>query len=184
MREVPDDMKKWLEENRERIEGARSLPYWMRDNGRYVGADEQLKHKAESKTVDTSDILDKLSHATKPTENKLYVSFEPFSPIIINYVNAAKSRREKNILLESIMNDERGKVLNDVNGIKTIEFPGHQGKRHSNWSVIKESAFHLNNDGISVAFLPERTGGNYADSLLRFNKKRYVIADFKSCTVF
>jgi hypothetical protein len=180
--DVPDGMKKWVKENAERIENAKSLPYWVRDNGKYVGAGEQLKHKAESKTVDTSDILDKLSHATKPTENKLYVSFEPFSPIIINYVNAAKSRREKNILLESIMNDERGKVLNDVNGIKTIEFPGHQGKRHSNWSVIKESAFHLNNDGISVAFLPERTGGNYADSLLRFNKKRYVIADFKSCT--
>ena len=36
VREVPDGMKKWVNENAERIEGARSLPYWMRDNGRYV----------------------------------------------------------------------------------------------------------------------------------------------------
>ena len=34
--EPHEDFKKWVSENQERIEGARSLPYWMRDNGKYV----------------------------------------------------------------------------------------------------------------------------------------------------
>lgn len=43
VREVPDGMKKWLSDNEERISKAKSLPYWMRDNGKYVGA--ELPHR-------------------------------------------------------------------------------------------------------------------------------------------
>lgn len=44
VREVPDGMKKWIKENEERISKAKSLPYWMRDNGRYVGAATSSQH--------------------------------------------------------------------------------------------------------------------------------------------
>ena len=34
--EPHEGFQKWMKENAERIENAKSLPYWMRDNGRYV----------------------------------------------------------------------------------------------------------------------------------------------------
>ena len=40
--------KKWMKENRERIENARSLPYFLRDNGKYVkGAAEIPQHTGQ-----------------------------------------------------------------------------------------------------------------------------------------
>lgn len=36
--EPHEGFRKWMSENQERIENAKSLPYWMRDNGRYMGA--------------------------------------------------------------------------------------------------------------------------------------------------
>lgn len=34
--EPHEGFRKWMKENQERIENARRLPYWMRDNGKYV----------------------------------------------------------------------------------------------------------------------------------------------------
>ena len=35
--EPHDGFKKWIGENQERIENAKSLPYWIKDNPKYVG---------------------------------------------------------------------------------------------------------------------------------------------------
>ena len=35
--EPHDGLKKWIGENQERIENAKSLPYWIKDNPKYVG---------------------------------------------------------------------------------------------------------------------------------------------------
>lgn len=42
--EPHEGFRKWMSENEERISKARSLPYWVRDNGRYVGAATRSQH--------------------------------------------------------------------------------------------------------------------------------------------
>ena len=175
--EPHDGFQKWMSENQERIEGARSLPYFIKDNHKYVrNAINPVEEYSNNSLV-----LDKLKLANQNSEHRLYVSFEPFSPVIINAINAAKSRSKKNAIYESIISDDSAKVLNEANVVRTIEFSGHQGRRHSNWKNIKETAYNLNDNGISVAFLPEGSEGKFADSLLKFSKKRYILADFKYC---
>lgn len=34
--DVPQEFKKWVEDNRDRMARAKSLPYFLRDNGKYV----------------------------------------------------------------------------------------------------------------------------------------------------
>lgn len=53
--EPHEGFRKWMSENQERIEGARSLPYWMRDNGKYVSARNTTKgnHASREEKADT-----------------------------------------------------------------------------------------------------------------------------------
>ena len=190
VKDVPEGFKEWEKKNEERIAEAKkagTLPRFVRENKEHVevkGVDIEDKRgdNGNMTEVETNDIIDKVKQLLAPITQRLYVAFEPFSPAIINAIRALKSRKEKNALYESIMNDERAKVHNDYFGVKTIEYPGHQGKRHKTWTGIKETAFALNELGISVAFLPEGTGDRFADSLLKIGDRKYILADFKYCT--
>ena len=53
--EPHEGFRKWMSENQERSEGARSLPYWMRDNGKYVSARNTTKgnHASREEKADT-----------------------------------------------------------------------------------------------------------------------------------
>ena len=57
--DVPEGFKTWLEENKSRIEGAKSLPYFIKDNPKHIGSsDRYIKtQKAEIKKQ-RIDILD------------------------------------------------------------------------------------------------------------------------------
>lgn len=57
--DVPEGFKTWLEENKSRIEGAKSLPYFIKDNPKHIGSsDSHIKtQKAEIKKQ-RIDILD------------------------------------------------------------------------------------------------------------------------------
>ncbi len=169
--------QKWLSDNEERISKARSLPYWMRDNGKYVG----VKHAAQAESVkDNNDIGEKLKGILAPRERSAYVSFDPFSPIVLEKMRERKDLKHKLRLFEEILNDGRAEELSRVEDARTVVFPGHKGRQHKTWEGIKQMAKDLNDHGESVAFLPELDGVTSADSLVLF-RERPVVADFKYC---
>lgn len=203
VKDVPEEFKQWLEDNDERIQRAKSLPYFMKDNPDYCpSAKEVLKrHGVEggakavmgSVVVDTaagkeakpdySDIARKLGLATAPREKKAFVSFEPFSPAIVDHLDKIKVRAERNRLFESILNDERAEVFYENDKAKTAIFPGNKGKGKV-WEQTKQMAVSLNKKGRSVCFLPELKGGSVsADAIIQF-KGKWVIADFKHSNSF
>lgn len=186
--EPHEGFKKWMEGNADRIENARSLPYWMKDNGRYVG----VKQAAQAKSL--ADIEVKIKAITKPREKNSYVSFEPISVIIIEKLKERKDLKQKLKLFEEIMSDDRAKELFRDKEARTIVFPGHKGSQHGTWKGIQQMAMDLNRNGENVAFLSERDidvesssekkekkkGKARADALVLF-QGRPVIADFKYC---
>ena len=65
--EPHEGFRKWMGENQERIEGARRLPYWMRDNGKYVkgAATEPQPTVKDARVKDIHDQLDTASPELK-----------------------------------------------------------------------------------------------------------------------
>ena len=66
VKDVPEKFKKWIEDNKARIARSRSLPYFMRDNEKYVPqvnvTDEALKRAQASQKLN-----DELMKAARPT---------------------------------------------------------------------------------------------------------------------
>ena len=170
--------QKWMKENQERVEKAAekgTMPYWMKDNPQYVKAGNATPSAAMVK-----DIGSKVTEIMTPRERSAYVAFEPFSPIVIEKLKEHKDLKHKLGLFEDILNDERAKELSNVEGARTVVFPGHKGSQHDTWKGIKQMAKDLNRNGESVAFLPELDRVTSADALLLF-RGRPVVADFKYC---
>ena len=107
-------------------------------------------------------------------------SFIPYSSLIIKELEAAKDRKAKNALLESVMDDNRVELLHEGNGHKTTLFKGSKGPKTSTWEQTKQMAFELNEASIDVAFLPEHESMSSTDSLLRIGNI-FRLADFKYC---
>ena len=60
--EPHEGFRKWMSDNAERIENARSLPYWMRDNGKYVGFESLFRNKMalqHTEIIGTSELTTK-----------------------------------------------------------------------------------------------------------------------------
>lgn len=170
--------QKWIGDNQERIEKAAergTLPYWMKDNPKYVGVKQSSQAAAMVK-----DIGSKVTEIMTPRERSAYVAFEPFSPMVIEKLKEHKDLKHKLGLFEEILSDERAKELSRVESARTVVFPGHKGRQHKTWEGIKQMAKDLNDHGESVAFLPELDGVTSADALLSF-RGRPVVADFKYC---
>lgn len=108
------------------------------------------------------------------------VSFEPFSPMVVEKLNEQKHLRDKISLFNEILNDNRAQELSRVGEARTVVFPGHKGSKHDTWKGIKKMAEDLNQKGESVIFLPELEGKTSADALVMF-KGRPAVADFKYC---
>lgn len=175
--EMPENFKNWLLGNEQRYIEAKqkgTLPYFVRDNAKYVG-------HIFGYDVTTEEVARMISEAGKPYERRLFVSFEPFSTAIIEAVRKAGDKKAKKAIYESVMTDERSELLNDVNGHQTRLFAGHKGKNKPTWNATKDMAFRLNELGIDVTFLPEHEGSKglkSADALIRIGEK-YFLADFK-----
>lgn len=174
IKDVPENYKRWAAENADKIEqaGARGTqPYFVRDNKKYM---QEAKRSAEI----TKDIDEKLNKATKPHEKNAFVSFEPFSTAIMEAVNSAKNRKQKNAIFDSIINDERATILNETNGYSTKLFPNNKGTNKPTWEDTKNMAYDMNKIGINVTFLPELKNGTSADALIQIGKT-YRLVDFK-----
>ena len=187
IKELPKNFLDWLKDNENRIveaEGKGTLPYFLQDNGIIIDKSTQIKisDKQLTKTIEynnkNSDLTEKLNKAFSPKEHSLYASFEPFFPAIIEAIKAVKSRQEKNRILSEILNDEKAELLNETKGYTTRLFEGHKGTNKPTWNATKQMAFDLNNEKISVVFLPELEREMCADALIYIEKK-YLLSDFK-----
>ena len=114
------------------------------------------------------------------SEDDTHISFEPYSSIILQKVNEARGIKEKNAIFESVINDDRAKIINDIEGRITKLFPGNKGPKTATWEQTKQMAYELNAVGISVVFLPELDDVVCSDSLIKIGKI-YRLADFKYC---
>lgn len=170
IKEMPANFKQWQKANASRIQGAMerdTLPHWYRDNQALIGG------------LNYEDIAAKLKEGVKPFQPNAYVSFEPFSPAIIEAIRKAKDRKAKNAIFESIINDPRATTLHATKTAKTTIYPNHKGKRSPVWRETQEMAKALNEKGVSVCFLPEMEEVCSADALLKIATKKWTIADFK-----
>ncbi len=171
VKELPPQFTKWMDRNADRIAAARkngTLPYFLRDNEKFI-----------KRQMDYSDVYRKITKGTSPDAVKLFSSFEPFSPIIIQTLDKLKNKRDRNKLFESIYEDERIEVLNVTDkNIKTVVFPNHKGKKSKSWKETKQMALFVNRYGSPVCFLPEYENSISADAIIRF-KGNWVLADFK-----
>lgn len=172
VKDVPKNFKDWVKENEERISRAKSLPYFLKDNPKYADV--------TNKAVFT-DIWGKVSRILKPSEQRAYVVFEPFSHIVIEKLRERKDLKRRMRLFDEIVSDERATVLSTVGEARTVMFPGHKGRQHGTWKGITQMGKDLNERGESVAFLPELDKATSADALVLF-RKRPAVADFKYCT--
>ena len=91
-----------------------------------------------------------------------------------------KDRKGKNAFLESIMSNPDATVLHQVNGHKTVLFPGNKGQKTNTWEQTKQMAYELNKVGYDVAFIPEIDDETCADCLI-MTGKIFKLADFKYC---
>lgn len=132
------------------------------------------------KRFNIPSIKERLMLSQKPVEKNTYLSFDPFSPIIIEKLKKLENDTQRQTFLRSIIDDDVFKPLfiNYQNGAKTVMHPLHKGPYSKRWKETKQMAKDLNAKGIDVCFLPEYNNDKSIDAITLF-KGKYVIADFK-----
>ena len=162
---INNKLTEWISDNENRITNAKGMPMFL------WGIDNQSK-----------GISQKVIQAIQPFNKNAYVAFEPFSPVIIEQLKKIKHSKDKQKLLQDIIDDNRAKTLfhNETNGAKTVMFDLHKGKGENLKNTLA-MAKALNDKGKSVALLPEYNNVSSADSIVNF-KNKLVVADFKHST--
>ncbi len=173
---LPDNFNNWIKDNAERIDRAKSLPYFMRDNTSF-----KVVGDAIPKRFKMDDIASAVKTVKAPNGSQTFGAFEPFSPVIIRKLTELKTNRDKQRLLQSIVADEIFTTINTgvQNGGTTKVHPLH--KRGKNWNDTLGMATNINKSGGDVVFLPEYADKTSADALVKL-KEKWVIADFKHST--
>jgi hypothetical protein len=80
VKDVPEDFKKWITENKDRIEKAKSLPYFLRDNSVYIGNDIDLTKQAVAgikESVSQNFSVTEIKPLSKPSEG--FHAYKEFS---------------------------------------------------------------------------------------------------------
>ena len=183
--DVPKQFKDWVEENKKKINTAKSLPYFVKDNRRAVDrimkspkGEKSGKTKSQELSEERKRIADKLEEINRPRDKKTFVSFDPFSPILIEKLNEFRDKKYKLMLFEELLNDDAFEVIHIAeNGAKTVIHPMHKTKDKF-WKQTLDMAKELNRLGKDVIFLPEYNDITSADALILF-KEIPTIVDFK-----
>ncbi|GJH39885.1 hypothetical protein RCZ04_04350 [Capnocytophaga sp. HP1101] len=162
---INHELTQWIANNEDRITNAKSMPMFL------WGVDSQSK-----------GVSQKVIQAIQPFSRNTYVSFEPFSPVIVEHLKKIKHNADKQKLLQEIIDDNRAKTIfhNEINGAKTVMFDLHKGKGENLKNTLA-MAKALNDKGKSVALLPEYDNVSSADAIVDF-KNKLVVADFKHST--
>lgn len=178
--DLPDSYKNWYNQSKDRLLNAQTkgtLPYFIKENPNF---NPQL-----FKNLKMDEIADKLGRASSnATDTPLFVGFDPFSPVIIKKLSALKTNKDRQKLLQEIVDDDSFEKLNL--GLKdggiTVRHPLHKGKgENPSWINTKSMARDINKKGEDVCFLPEYPDKTSADAIVRINKK-WSLADFKHST--
>ena len=191
--EVPQVFTDWVEKNRARARGWRTVPRFITDNPAYIvgeyGRPKPRPVEVPPGFLDFEDprfdkegrerVQGMLSKLQTPTGAPAFVAFEPFSPIIVRKLSELTSRRERQKLLKAIIDDKAFAELSRTGEYRTVSHPGHKwgGSR----AVTLEMAEDVNRAGADVAFLPEYKEAISADAITQINGQ-YCIADFKHCS--
>ena len=167
--EPPDEFNQWVENNATRVMAARAKgkePYFLRDNKTFVNA--VLAKPAILKKLKAANLVPKTGIA--------YVSFEPFSPIIVKHLGKIRREKQKQKLLREIMESEKARIEHyNISGYSTKVFPGH---KKDNWDKTLGMAKDVNRNGANVVFLPEYEEETCADAVTTIAGK-LRISDFK-----
>lgn len=165
--DIPANARKFMLDN-EYMQ--KSYPY--RDNKVWFSEENRKSRDVIHATLDKSD---------KPIEKKMYASFDPFSPAILERLDRMKTRKERQALFDNIISDPAFELIDlkaDTAG-KTYRHPLHRGKGLSpDWLNTLNMAKDINRMGDSVYFLPEHPDRISADAIVRFGKE-WKVADFK-----
>lgn len=165
---LPGNFTSWLNINSDRITRAASQPYWLRDNVGLLG----------SNNIDQA-IKGAVIKGIKKFEKVAFVTFEPFSPVIINEVRKIKYEKDQQKLFQDVFDDGRFVALTDLgakgSGLTKVH-PLH--KKGTNWLQTSGMAKDINNTGIDVAFLPEYDAVSSADAITKI-KGKWMVVDFK-----
>jgi hypothetical protein len=111
-------------------------------------------------------------------DNALFISFIPFSNVIIEKLSGISENDKKQRLFKEIIADNSFEILYKENNGKTLIHPMHKGGKSRQWSETLQMDKDLNKVGIDVIFLPEHVNISNADVITVFYG-RYVFADFK-----
>lgn len=129
----------------------------------------------------TEKIMDKVAGIRKSREHSAYVAFEPFSPVIKEYLDKRRDKTDKLRLFDELLNDDAFELLHtSENGCRTVMHGLHKVKNDS-WEATKRMAFALNDSGRDVIFLPEHANLTNADAVT-IVKGLPKVVDFKYST--
>ncbi len=184
MTDVPDNFKRWVADNAERIGRAKSLPYFLRDNGRMEEGRYVLNKFGEAqdkRAAVSASVSDAIGRILAPREKNTYAAIEPFSPVIKEYLEKRRDKKDKISLFNGLLNDKSFEQIHiSENGRRTVLHPLHKIKNDS-WENTRKMAQALNTGGRDVIFLPEHHTLTGADALT-IVKGMPRIVDFKYCT--
>lgn len=178
VRSMPKGFNDWTEKNVSRIKKARkngTLPYFLRDNEGKI-----IYSKQPNKFI-IHEIKEALAQINTPHQKNAYVTFDPFSPILIDILSKCRDKKRKLQLFSELLEDEAFSTLSNIEKYpaKTVLHPLHKIKDRY-WKQTSQMAFDLNKAKRDVIFLPEYESTTSADALVLFNGKPRI-ADFKYC---
>ena len=103
--EPHEGFRKWMGENEERIDGARSLPYWVRDNGKYVGVKQTSGIRTNENTVPYDGTPDKKGQFVEVSHDSMMANLQELSE---NYTHEEAYVRLANGKVYYKRGDEKG----------------------------------------------------------------------------
>lgn len=176
---LPKNFTDWIEANKGRATGWKSLPRFMKDNyknisGQMKGVEGMPKMKIRSQISTQMDIV-----LSKQQQNVLAVL--PFTRKAIQKMYDLAETTKIQKALRAILNDAEMEPVSflQTNGYLTKVHPNH--KKGSLWRETLQMAESLNNYKSDVGFLPESTNQSSPDAIISFRGK-LRLSDFKYST--
>jgi len=179
---IPERAENHINSISDKIKGWKNKPHFIADNFKSTKDGFVLKESIYPSDLSIPKIDNALKKTNAPNAKNLFASFEPFSPIIFRKLSQLRKLKDKQRLLESLVNDTSFKEINLglKQGGTTKMHPLHRAKGKS-WQNTKAMAKTINKAGDDVIFLPEYENKTSADAITKI-KRKWRIVDFKHST--
>ena len=176
--EPHEGFRKWVKENEERIENAQSLPYWVRDNGKYVGAKSASNIRSYEITDPYNGIPDKKGQFVEISHNSMMVNLQELSE---NYTHEEAYVKLANGKVYYKRGDEKGVIFDE--GERAMFADGDLFHNHKNETLSPDDiSFAINNKMKSIVAV---TGDAYYEALITSEtiamSKGEILKLYKKC---